>query len=655
MTVASNVGGGGTLFQWEALEKEEFDSAISQWGTDGLNRDSTLKHSYPDDKWVLVSLGHWNLKWNQARGNYSTYEQELLAGMLVLSSQSRLLGSNPVVWLCDQEPVRTFQKGPPPEKAKLRHWWTYLSQLRLSVHHIQGVKNECADYISRSNSDNMIGARSEELAKEAFSRMDVHMDLNMTMIRPLDGLQQVKYLKEFGDIYKRPEKRLDPILVNQEQWKRDKTYLWHEDWIVVPSDRILALLKWTHESSGHVGASRTLGLFKQWFHSTWTDHQLRKALQPIVDKCPCRSCRPGDIRHRGLYSTLPIPHCAISVLYVDYTEIPKFGGYDFALVVTCWLNMFTRVLPCSKHISGEETIKILLEEWFCVYGAPGEINSEEDVRVSSDTGWHKRVLRSLNVEVSTGISYIHMSNPLCERQIRVLKENVRICCKTERTKDWVRLLPVISLMMNSEEISATGYTPHVLLMGRPAWFLHAPYPEDFYSTVVTWVKEQQDMVDKAKAMLQKVRERQWNKKNKHRLPASYQEGDWVLVHHSLLPAWPRSTSDDPYFGPYKILSVERHLITVRWSLRLGGTLVCAAQQVKCYYDPEDLCGEEWEVNNEEIAALYLQGAASPMEVEGELPDMNAEETANEVFYLVKLVIRHPYRVAFPHPLGRVWS
>ena len=89
VTDASNVGGGGTLFQWQALEKEEFDSAISQWGTEGLNRDGTLKHSYPDDKWVLVPLGHWNWKWNQARGNYSTYEQELLAGMLVLSSQAR--------------------------------------------------------------------------------------------------------------------------------------------------------------------------------------------------------------------------------------------------------------------------------------------------------------------------------------------------------------------------------------------------------------------------------------------------------------------------------------------------------------------------------------------------------------------------------------
>ena len=54
VTDASNVGRGGTLLQWQAQGKEEFDPAISQWGTDGLNRDCTLKHSYPDDKWVLV-------------------------------------------------------------------------------------------------------------------------------------------------------------------------------------------------------------------------------------------------------------------------------------------------------------------------------------------------------------------------------------------------------------------------------------------------------------------------------------------------------------------------------------------------------------------------------------------------------------------------
>ena len=38
-----------------------------------------------------------------------------------------------------------------------------------------------------------------------------------------------------------------------------------------------------------------------------------------------------------------------------------------------------------------------------------------------------------------------------------------------------------------------------------------------------------------------------------------------------------------------------------------------------------------------------------MEVEGELPDTNAEEIAKENFYLVKSVIRHRYRQGWRFP------
>ena len=141
------------------------------------------------------------------------------------------------------------------------------------------------------------------------------------------------------------------------------------------------------------------------------------------------------MRDRGLYWTLSIPNYASSVLYVDYTEMSKFGGCDFALVVKCGLTRFNRVFRCTKHINGEETIKILLEEWLSVNSALKKINSDEDVRVRSRTRWYKRVMRALHVQVSTEIPYTHTSNPLCEGQIRVLHGNVRIWCKNECTKD----------------------------------------------------------------------------------------------------------------------------------------------------------------------------------------------------------------------------
>ena len=165
VTAACDVGGGRTLYEWQELNPAEVSRC--EFRTSGFNRDGVLKHDYPANELRLVPLGHWNWKWNRARSNYSTYNQELLAGMLVLSSQSRVLGSSPIVRVSDEEPLITFQKGSPPKKAKLKQWWTYLTQFRLTVHHIQGIKKRNC-YISCNNFHPLLGQSSKALAKQAF-------------------------------------------------------------------------------------------------------------------------------------------------------------------------------------------------------------------------------------------------------------------------------------------------------------------------------------------------------------------------------------------------------------------------------------------------------------------------------------------------------
>ena len=67
------------------------------------------------------------------------------------------------------------------------------------MHHIPGIKNELSDYISRNNFDALIGESSEALAKEAFQRMDVQLDLSMRTAGILEGWRQVgRYLRELG-------------------------------------------------------------------------------------------------------------------------------------------------------------------------------------------------------------------------------------------------------------------------------------------------------------------------------------------------------------------------------------------------------------------------------------------------------------------------
>ena len=234
----------------------------------------------------------------------------------------------------------------------------------------------------------------------------------------------------------------------------------------MPEARLVECLQWSDLSSGHTGANRSVDFFCECFYSSLTLTELRLRMQTIVDACGCHASKQSDSRDRGLISSLPIPYCANSLLYVDFIHgLPRFRGYHSFPVVTCGLSRLTRVFPCNKKITGEQTVKMLVEQWFEPYGAPKQVHSDEDVRMLSDTGWYKRVLNALYVEVTTGVPYTHTSNPLCEKQNRVVEQNLRILMKQEGTKDWIRLVPWAVLTMNSGRSSSTGFTPHEMFHG----------------------------------------------------------------------------------------------------------------------------------------------------------------------------------------------
>ena len=203
-----------------------------------------------------------------------------------------------------------------------------------------------------------------------------------------------------------------------------------------------------------------MDFFRECFYSSLTLTEVRCRVQTIVDACGCHASKQSKSRDRGLISSLPIPYCTNSLLYVDFIHgLPRFDSYDSCLVVTCGPSRFTRVFPCNKNITGEQTVRMLVEQWFEPYRAPSQVHSDEDVRIRSDTGWYKRVRNALNVEVTTGVPYTQTSNPLCERQNCVVEQNLTVLMKQERTKDWVRLVPLAVLTMNFQRSSSTGFTP----------------------------------------------------------------------------------------------------------------------------------------------------------------------------------------------------
>ena len=111
-----------------------------------------------------------------------------------------------------------------------------------------------------------------------------------------------------------------------------------------------------------------MDFFRECFYSGLTLTELMSRMQTIADACGSHASKQSDSSDRGLISSLPVPYCTNSPLHVDFIHsLPRFGGYVSCLVVTCGLSRFTRVFPCNKKITGEQTVKILVEQWFELY------------------------------------------------------------------------------------------------------------------------------------------------------------------------------------------------------------------------------------------------------------------------------------------------
>jgi len=353
VTDASNIGGGATLFQWQKLTKDQVPEDLK---TQGVNGDGKLKHNYPEE-FFLVPLGHWNWKCNSTRRNYDTYEQELMAGVLTLASQKRIVSHLPIIWFTDQQPLKEFLKKDPPLKARLLRWYAFLSQLRLNIQHIPGLKNELCDYLSRNNFQEKFQVDLEDLAKDAFQKMDAQLDLRMEVLTL--EVQKEDLQRDFEEIWN----TLEPFkakMIEGQQWYRTEDSLYCERKRVIPHDLIKNAIQWCHENNGHPGISRTAWFFLSMFHCSLPRKELLDMIKKIMLPCQvCAEAKPSCLADRGMMGALPIPQIANDTLYIDFIQTDPYNNFDYIMTIVDSLTRFCMFLPCRKTITGEVALKMI--------------------------------------------------------------------------------------------------------------------------------------------------------------------------------------------------------------------------------------------------------------------------------------------------------
>ena len=73
--------------------------------------------------------------------------------------------------------------------------------------------------------------------------------------------------------------------------------------------------------------------------------------------------------------------------------------------------------------------------------------------------------------------------------------------------------------------------------------------------------------------------------------------------------------------------------------------MCAPKQLRHFHNLADLESDEWELKDEDIAALDMEGTAEPVEMEDKAPmeEMMKDESENDGYHNVQAVLDSKYR------------
>ena len=327
-----------------------------------------------------------------------------------------------------------------------------------------------------------------------------------------------------------------------------------------------------------------------------------------------------------------------------------YGKYNFVMSISDTTSSFLLGIPTSSKLSGEQAYKKLFKHWITPHGKPKEVKTDCDIRFRS---FWRGMLKALNITFTQFPPYKHEKG-ICEKQNDLFETNLRLLMSRSKSRDWPKWCWYSTYVCNRQINPITKLSPAEHFLGRRDNNNDfEPLPQE-YAAAET-VGNHIEMMTQAQTLLQQNRYKRFQQRNKHRVPASYQVGDQVLIHRKRFPNRKKNkvTSPSLYYGPYRVHRVGLGSVHCRVSPLLGGNIEVDFKQLKRY--PPTI--EEWEEDDligltDVQASIMDEGTdiiqdAQASEVQPEQKAATSEPEADspipEISYTVESILSHKYR------------
>lgn len=300
---------------------------------------------------------------------------------------------------------------------------------------------------------------------------------------------------------------------------------------VVPASLVSQALLGIHNEAGHQGQGRTLSLARQRFFWTSLEHDVREHV-----KC-CKRCvvsKTPEPEGRAPLESIKTS-CPLELVCIDFWSAEDCSGRSVdVLVITDHFTKMACAFPCKSQ-SSKQVARILWDKFFCIYGFPERIHSDQGANFESQL--IRELLEVAGVKKSRTTAYHPMGNGHVERFNRTLGSMIRSLPPRNKQK-WPQMLQTLTFAYNCTAHESTGYAPFYLMYGRipklPVDVMFSSIERDCaIADYDTYVKRLRDDLKEALSLAQMNSEasqkRQADLYNKKTKGCRIEVGDQVLL------------------------------------------------------------------------------------------------------------------------------